>query len=230
MSLSGHLGELRRRISVILAAVGIGFGGSFYFSEVILDALTRPVKTGLIFTGPTEALWSHFKVALLSGLLFSLPVILHQIYRFIAPGLYPRERRNVIPFIFFGTVSFLLGLSFCYFIVLPFGIGFLLTYKTGSLIPMISVGSYVDFVIKFLLAFGVIFELPVAIIFLSRLGVLTPAFLSRNRKYAVLIIFIVAAVLTPTPDVFNQLLMAIPLILLYEIGILGAKWFGKKEV
>ena len=230
MPLTGHLGELRKRVVRILCAVAAGFGVSFFFSERIVDLMTRPIRTSLIFTAPTEPLWSNLKVALFSGLLLSLPVILHQVYQFIAPGLYPRERKNVLPFIAVGTFFFLLGISFCYFVVLPLALKFLMHYKTGSLVPMISIGVYVDFILKFMLAFGLIFELPVVIIFLARLGLLTPDFLSRNRKYAVLINFILAAVLTPTPDIFNQCLMAGPLILLYEVGIIGARWFGKKRV
>jgi sec-independent protein translocase protein TatC len=123
----------------------------------------------------------------------------------------------------------MLGALYCFFLVLPFAMGFLLTYKTGSMTPMISVGSYVDFCIKFILAFGLIFELPIAIIFFTRIGVVTPKTLAKNRKYAILIAFIAAAILTPTPDAFNQTLMAIPMIVLYEVGILISRIFVRKK-
>ena len=119
------------------------------------------------------------------------------------------------------------GILFCYFVVLRYALDFLFTYKTANLTPMISIGLYLDFVMKFMLAFGLIFELPIVIVFLTKLGILTTEFLTRNRKYAILVNFIVAAILTPTPDLFNQLLMAVPLIALYELGIIGAKIFCK---
>ncbi|HHN65945.1 MAG TPA: twin-arginine translocase subunit TatC, partial [Nitrospirae bacterium] len=124
---------------------------------------------------------------------------------------------------------FLLGDLFCFVIILPFAMGFLLTYKTASLQPMISVGSYIDFTLKFLLAFGAIFELPIVILFLTKMGIVTPKMLAKNRKYAVLIAFILAAILTPTPDAFNQTLMAGPILVLYEAGIIISKIFSKEK-
>jgi len=131
-------------------------------------------------------------------------VIFHQIWKFVSPGLLQKEKKYVLPFILAATGLFLLGAAFCFFIVLPFAMSFLLTYKVGDfLMPMLSVGQYVDFCLKFILAFGAIFELPIAIIFLTRMGLVTTATLSMNRKYAILIAFIAAAILTPTPDAFN---------------------------
>jgi sec-independent protein translocase protein TatC len=138
----------------------------------------------------------------------------------LSPGLLPKEKRYVLPFILFATVMFLVGAVFCFIIVLPFAMTFLLGYKTENMAPMLSVGSYIDFCLKFILAFGVIFELPLAIILLTRFGIVSPAFLAKNRKFAVLFAFIGGAILTPTPDAFNQTLMAVPIIILYEIGIL----------
>jgi sec-independent protein translocase protein TatC len=127
----------------------------------------------------------------------------------------------VVPFIFSATGLFLVGGGFCFFIVLPLAMGFLLTYKVGDvLMPMLSVGQYVDFCLKFILAFGAIFELPIVILFLTKMGIVTPQTLAKHRKYAVLLAFVLAALLTPTPDAFNQTLMAVPIILLYEVGIL----------
>lgn len=131
-------------------------------------------------------------------------MIFHQIWKFVSPGLLQKEKKYVLPFILAATGLFLLGAAFCFFIVLPFAMSFLLTYKVGDfLMPMLSVGQYVDFCLKFILAFGAIFELPIAIIFLTRMGLVTTATLSMNRKYAILIAFIAAAILTPTPDAFN---------------------------
>jgi len=244
MSLFSHLEELRRRIVISLVAIGIGFILTFSFSETILRFLKRPLTTDLvlsrtypfirsaprpgaaidlIFLAPAEAFWMHMKIALLTGLLLVLPVVLHQVWKFVAPGLLPREKRYALPFVVLGTVFFFFGLLFCFYFVLPFALSFLLTYKTENLKPMLSIGNYVDFTSKFLLAFGLIFELPLAIGVAAKLGLVTPRFLSKNRKYAILINFVIAAILTPTPDVFNQTLMALPMCLLYEVGILAAR-------
>lgn len=232
MSLIEHLTELRRCLAISLIAVGVSFTASFYFSEQILKFLTGlvPPETGstFVFLSPAEALWSNFKVALFAGIILALPVVLYQIWRFVSPALSETERQYGILFLVLVILSFGIGLVFCYFVVLKFAMNFLLTYKTAGLTPMISIGYYLDFVIKFMLAFGIIFELPFIIIFLTRIGLLTPEFLAKNRKYAILLNFIIAAVLTPTPDVFNQLLMAVPLIVLYEVGIIGAKLLRKK--
>jgi sec-independent protein translocase protein TatC len=187
-------------------------------------------NTKLVFLAPAEALWMNIKISFVAGLILSLPVIFHQLWKFISPGLLQKEKKYVLPFIFFATGLFLLGASFCFFIVLPYAMGFLLTYKVGDfLMPMLSVGQYVDFCLKFILAFGAVFELPIIIIFLTKMGIVTPKTLAKNRKYAVLIAFILAAFLTPTPDAFNQIFMALPIILLYEIGIWISPLFVKKE-
>jgi sec-independent protein translocase protein TatC len=249
MSFFGHLEELRKRILISLVAIAIGFLLTFTFSETILRFLKRPLTTDLIFSrsqpfvrstprpgppidliflAPAEAFWMHMKIAFLTGFLLVLPVVLHQIWRFIAPGLLPHEKRYALPFIVLGTLFFAFGFAFCFYIVLPFALRFLLTYKTENLTPMISVGNYVDFTVKFLLAFGLIFELPLGIAVAAKMGLVTPQFLARNRKYAILINFIIAAVLTPTPDVFNQTLMALPMCLLYEVGVLASRFVSRK--
>ncbi len=247
---TAHLEELRQRLIKCLLAIVAGFVISFTFSERIFQLLTLPLKADLhikrtypyfefipkenpiqklVFLAPAEAFWMHIKVSLVTGLILSLPVILYQAWRFIAPGLLPSEKRYVGPFIVAGTGLFLLGDLFCFVVILPFALGFLLSYKTGTLTPMISVGSYIDFTLKFLLAFGAVFELPIVILFLTKLGIITPKTLARNRKYAVLIAFILAAILTPTPDAFNQTLMAGPILILYEVGIIVSKIFSRKE-
>ncbi|MFQ3574144.1 MAG: twin-arginine translocase subunit TatC, partial [Thermodesulfovibrionales bacterium] len=176
------------------------------------------------------AFWMSIKISLFSGIILSLPVLFHQLWRFISPGLLPKERKYALPFIFATTILFIIGASFCFFIVLPYALSFLLTYKTGDvLMPMLSVGQYVDFCLKFVLAFGTVFELPVLIFFLTRLGIVTPQTLAKHRRYAVLLAFILAAFLTPTPDAFNQTLMAVPIILLYEVGIWVSRIFSKKD-
>jgi len=247
-----HLGELRKRIIISLLAIAATFVVAFNYSEELLKLIMFPLKyslhfsvlklsfsfvpqdklhnTKLVFLAPAEAFWMNLKVALVAGLIAALPAIFLQIWRFISPGLLHKEKKYVVPFIFLATSLFLVGAVFCFFIVLPFAMGFLLTYKVGDfLMPMLSVGQYVDFCLKFILAFGIVFELPVVIIFLTKMGIVTPQMLARNRKFAILFAFIAGAILTPTPDAFNQTLMAVPIILLYEIGIWISPLFVKKK-
>jgi len=254
MPLTEHLGELRKRIVTSLIALSVTFVGAFNYSEDIFKSMMFPLKysiafsiknpfvhviphekisqdTKLVFLKPAEAFWVNIKVAFVVGLLLALPIIFHQLWKFVSPGLLPKEKKYVFPFIITATTLFLIGSAFCFFIVLPFALEFLLTYKVGDfLIPMLSVGEYIDFCLKFILAFGAIFELPIAIIFATRIGIVTPDTLAKNRKYAILLAFIIAAILTPTPDAFNQTLMAIPMIILYEIGIIISRIFIKKKV
>jgi sec-independent protein translocase protein TatC len=242
-----HLGELRRRIFVSLAFLWVAFAGTFNFSENIFELLLFPLKTelriiaakpfiqliakktvSLVFFSPAEGFWMHLKLSLIAALILSLPVIFFQFWRFISPGLNEKEKRYVIPFVVTATILFLLGGALCFLIILPFALTFLLGYKVEHMTPMLSVGSYMDFCSKFVLAFGIIFELPLVIIFLVRFGIVTPRTLVKQRRYAVLVAFIAGAVLTPTPDVFNQTLMALPIIILYEIGILLSRTLQRR--
>ena len=182
----------------------------------------------LVFLAPAEAIWMHIKISFISAFILSSPLIFYETWKFVAPGLLEKEKHYAMPFVLTTTFLFLIGALFCFIIILPFAMNFLLTYKTENLQPMLSVGKYTDFCLKFILAFGAIFELPVVSVFLTRMGIVTPEFLAKNRKYAVLIAFIIAAVLTPTPDAFNQTLMAVPIIILYEAGIIASKLLAKK--
>ena len=248
MPLTEHLSELRKRIFISLCSMGVLFMICFNYSEGLFDVLIFPLRAevkvilsspyfqitekpaaSLVFLAPAEAFWMHLKVAFIASLVLSLPVIFMQFWKFISPGLMPKEKKYFIPFLFSATLLFTAGAAFCFVIVLPFAMTFLLGYKTGHLTPMLSVGSYVDFCLKFILAFGAIFELPLIIIFLTRFGIVTPSTLASHRKYAVLAAFILAAALTPTPDAFNQVLMAVPIIVLYEIGIFLSRIMHRRE-
>ena len=225
-----HLGELRTRIVRSLIALLVGLGIALPFSQKIVDYLARPVQAGghsLVFLALTEAFWVQMKVAVIVGLFIAAPAILWQVWAFVAPGLHQHEKKYAAPFVIIGSALFVGGGAFSLKVVTPYAIQFLLSYSRPGLQPMISIGSYVDFLLKFTVAFGVVFELPLAITLLARMGVVTPAMLARNRKYAILGAFIAAAILTPTPDMFNQTLMAGPLILLYEVGIISARIFGR---
>jgi sec-independent protein translocase protein TatC len=244
-----HLAELRKRIVWSAIWIAIGFGICFNFSEDILKLLLGPMNTKLTiqhtfpyisavpnkvqeklhYTTLIEPFWSHLKIALIAGLMLVFPLVMYQLWKFISPGLLPKERRYAGSFVIFSTLFFAVGVLFCYMLLLPFAIPFLLAYKTENLIAIIKIGDYIDFVLKFLLASGVVFELPLIIVLLSRMGIVSPDWLAKYRKYAFLASFILGAILTPTPDVFNQTLISIPIYLLYEIGILFARMFGKKK-
>jgi sec-independent protein translocase protein TatC len=231
MPLGAHLAELRRRLIVSLVAVGAGMAAAFPFASVIIGWLQRPLDQPLYFLSPTEAFWAHMKVALFGGLILALPVLAYQLWRFVAPALYRSERRSLLLFVGASTGSFALGVAFCHLVAFPFALRFLIDFGlSGGLTPMITVGAYLGFAVKFYLAFGLIFEVPLALTLLARLGVFTAALLARHRRHALLVNAIAAAVLTPTSDLFNMLLMLGPLTLLYEIGILGARLFGRRSL
>ncbi len=249
LSFTEHLEELRKRLLYSMISFGAGFLVAFIFSEQLMDFLTIPMKyypviqmhnpyiaftaikkaPSLVFLSPTEAFWMQMKLAMIAGLIISLPFILYQVWRFIAPGLFTKEKRYAATFVLAGTGLFFVGASFCFVVILPFALHFLLTYRTASLVPLISIGNYADFCMKFLLAFGIIFELPIIIVILARMGIVKPETLAKKRKYAVLFAFIAAAFLTPTPDAFNQILMALPILILYEVGILAARLMVRKK-
>jgi sec-independent protein translocase protein TatC len=230
MSFFEHLSELRTRIiwSLIPAAVGLGI--ALYFTNNVMRFLSGHLKAELVFTTPTEAFWTYMKVAMIMGVFIAMPIILWNVWAFVAPGLHKHERKYAAPFVIVGSLLFLAGGAFAMFVIIPFAVNFLVNFgQEQGLKPMITISSYIDFIIKFTLAFGVVFELPVVITLLSMLGLVTPQFLSKNRKYAVLINFIIAAILTPTPDIVNQSLMAGPLCILYELGIISARIFGRRK-
>ena len=230
MSFFDHLTELRTRIVWSLIPSAVGLGISLYFTTAVMKFLTRDLKTELVFTTPTEAFWTYMKVAMIMGLFIAMPIILWNVWAFVAPGLHKHERKYAAPFVIVGSLLFLAGGAFAIFVVVPFAIQFLVSFgQEQGLKAMITVSSYVDFILKFTLAFGVVFEMPVVITVLSMLGIVTPQFLSKNRKYAILINFIIAAILTPTPDVVNQTLMAGPLCILYEVGIICSRVVGRKK-
>ncbi len=230
-----HLEELRKRLIICFTAVGIGFVLSYGFKEKLFQILTRPLirvmQTGdkLIFTGLPEAFFTYLKVAFLSGIILAAPVIFYQFWMFVAPGLYDKEKRLMAPIVFLSTFFFVGGAFFGYFIVFPYGFKFFLGFASEIIRPLPSMREYLGFASKLLLAFGLVFELPLIITFLARLGMVSVSFLKKNRKYALLLFFVGAAILTP-PDVVTQIMMALPLMVLYEISIIGARIFGKKNL
>ena len=234
LPLTSHLQELRKRLILSFIAVGVGFFVCYALKESLFDILAAPLLKvmpsggSLIFISVAEAFFTYMKVAFIAGLILTSPVVLYQIWAFVAPGLYRHEKRYVVPFILLGSFFFALGIFFGYFVAIPVGFKFLLGYATDFIKPMPSMKEYLSFSIKFLLAFGLVFEFPVVLLILAKIGVVDSKKLARQRKYAILLIFIFAAVMTP-PDLISQVLMALPLMGLYELSILLTKFFGKKS-
>jgi sec-independent protein translocase protein TatC len=196
--------------------------------DSVIRELARPVGK-FIFTGPVEAFWVKIKLAFFLGLFVSMPVVLFQLWSFIQRGLLPKEKNlagivTVISFLLFAS-----GASFCYFLILPVGVQFLLAYGSEVMVPMISISRYLSFVFGMVFSFGLVFELPLVIGLLAKIGVLHARTLSKQRRFAVVFIFIAAAALTPGPDIFSQVLMALPLIILYEAGIIVARVIERRN-
>jgi len=231
--LKPHLVELRKRLGLSVLSVFIAFIIAFVFHEAILAWITAPLNEalaevahlskkaadGMVTTHQVGgAFFVALKVSFFAGLLGALPIILYQVWLFISPGLYLNEKKMVLPFVVGGTVMFLVGVLFAYYVVTPFGFQFLITFGSFLYTPLINIEDYVGFFTKIMMGFGLAFELPVFAYFLALLGLVTDKTLKDFFKYAVLIIFVVASLLTP-PDVLTQLLMAFPLIVLYGVSI-----------
>jgi len=229
-----HLTELRDRLVRCFIAVGVGFVVAYCFKEKLFEILMAPLVTAMgenqkmIFTGLPEAFFTYLKVALLTGVVAAVPVLFYEFWMFISPGLYRQEKKFLIPVVLLSIVFFAIGSSFGYFIVFPYGFQFFLGFSSDTIQAMPSMKEYLGFASKMLLAFGFVFELPLVITFMARMGLVSVDFLCKNRKYAVLIFFAGSALITP-PDVVTQIMMAIPLMILYEISIVGARMFQKKK-
>ncbi len=235
--LKPHLAELRKRLAIAAGSLIVMFFVMFYFHEPLLNWMVEPLNQALIEVGKKSvhaadgmvttsqvggAFFVALKVSFFAALLGALPIILSQIWFFIAPGLYANEKKMIIPFIFGGTIMFAVGVLFAYYVVTPFGFDFLITFGSFKFTPLINIEDYVGFFTKIMFGFGLAFELPVFAYFLALLGLVDDRQMAAFFKYAIVIIFIVAALLTP-PDVLTQLLMAGPLVILYGISILIVK-------
>ncbi len=206
----------------------VWFVVAFSYSSLLIDWFKRPFEDDLIFYAPAEALFASIKISFMAAMIASVPVILHQFWKFIEPALLKKEQKWAIPLFFLGLGFFVLGLVFCNLIILPLVINFFVTFGMDRAItPELAVGTYVDFNVKFLLAFGFAFEIPLVLTLLARVGFVQTEVLIRYRKHAAMVAFILSAIVTPDATLFTMLLMAVPLIILYEIGIWGAKAFGR---
>jgi len=247
MPIMEHLFEFQARLTKVVIVVALFFVGTFFYADVLVQWLRVPLqnmfipgtlewvptdlpKIPFVFLSPAEALWQNLKVAALFALVLCTPYLLWEIWAFIMPGLHTQERRFVAPFVIISALAFYLGLSFCFYFVLPFALNFLISYGVAAgFIPQISIASYVGFCLWFLLIFGLIFEVPLALTLMAKLGWVDAPFLKRYRKWAFLGSFLFAAILTPTPDPFNQCIMALPMYLFYEVGIISAGFFKKPK-
>ncbi|VBB04950.1 sec-independent periplasmic protein translocase tatc [Lucifera butyrica] len=227
MSLVDHLQELRRRIIICLIAVTLTSTVSYFCAENLVKIIAAPAGK-LYFINPAEVFFTYLKVSFFTGFLAALPVVLYQLWAFVVPALTKTERSLSFLLTPSSVVLFFVGILFSYFFVLPAGIRFFLSFATESLQPMFSLGEYLSFVISFLLPFGFIFELPLFILVLAKMGIINSAFLSRKRKVVLVLAFVVGAFISPTPDVFSQTMIAVPMILLYEISILMVKYLLRK--
>jgi sec-independent protein translocase protein TatC len=236
LTLRDHLMELRKRLKWAILFLALGFGASWNWSKEIFHFLMRPVlaalpegEQALHFASSVEPFFIYLKVALYAGLFLSMPFILWQFWAFVAPGLYRKERRAVLPFVITATLFFIGGAAFCYTIILPPAFDFLIKSAGPDIKPMLMMDDQLGLVMMLVLAFGIIFEMPLILTFLGMLGIVDYKSLAKYRRHAMVVNTIIAAMVTPTGDPFNLALMALPMILCYELGILGAWFFGKKK-
>jgi len=223
-----HLGQLRKRLTYSLIAVTIGGCACYPAVDWVIRDMARPVGK-LYFTGPVEAFWCRIKIAFFLGILVSLPFVLFQVWSFIQAGLLPREKRFILSVTAVSFALFLGGAAFCYFLIVPVGVKFLLAYGSDAMVPLITISQYLGFVTTLVVSFGLVFELPVVIGFLTKIGIFNSRMLKGQWRLAVVAIFIAAAALTPGPDMFSQIVMAAPLLLLYGISIIVAVLIERRK-
>ena len=225
-----HLDEFRKRLLRSIMAIVSCAILAFYFSDEIMWFIIQPLN-GVPLNNMQVAgsFYAYMKVSLIAGLVAALPIVFYQMWSFIAPGLYRREKVTILPLVMISTVLFLIGAAFCYYLALPMALQFLLNFADELIKNYITVDSYISFIGLLMLAFGLSFQLPILAYFFGRLGLISSRFLGKGRRYAIVIILAVAAVVTPTPDVFTQLLLAVPMYLLYEVSILVVKVSGKRQ-
>lgn len=235
LPITEHLRELRHRLFVAVAAIAVGFGICYWWAESLFEALLIPVRAvlpagrgDLVFTNLTEPFVVYLKTGLLGGVMLAMPVIFLQIWLFVRPAFRGQEERWTTAFVFFGSLLFVVGALFGYFVVFPFGFSFLISIAGSEFLPMLSIAEYFSLATRMLMAFGIMFETPLVLLMLGRMGLVDAAALRRYRRHAIVVIFIAGAVLTP-PDIMTQILMAIPLLILYEMSIWLVATFGRKR-
>lgn len=231
-----HLAELRHRILKSLLAVLIFFVPGYHFKNETFDLLMKPIRdslpegSSLIFTKPAEGFTTFLKVSFFAAVILAIPVILYQLWKFIAPALYRNEQRILIPLVAFGTIFFFIGALFCYFVAAPAAFRFLLgEYTTDYVKALPNISDALSFLMSMMIGFGIVFEFPVASFVLARIGLIDAKLLRSKRKYAILISALAAAIITPTTDALSMMFMLVPIVIFYEIGIVVAWIFEKKR-
>jgi sec-independent protein translocase protein TatC len=227
MSLVDHLQELRRRLIIIILAVAVGSLVSYFYAAELVHYITAPAGK-LYYMSPAEAFFTYLRVSFFAGFLLALPIVLYQIWAFVVPALTAKEHMASLILVPSSVVLFFIGLAFSYVFVLPAGIKFFMGFATENLQPLLSLGEYLSFVISFLLPFGFIFELPLFITVMAKFGLISSKFLTGKRKHVLVLSFVVGAVISPTPDIFSQTMVAVPVIVLYEFSVLIVKYILKK--
>lgn len=217
-SLRDHLQEFRKRLIICLVVVAIAALACYNYVDDIIALLSGPAGK-LYFMNPSEVFFTYMEIALYAGILFTLPVLLYEVWAFVAPALWPEERRAVLVILPTAVILFYVGLVFAYYLVIPAAVTFFMGFATQTLQPMFSLESYLSFILALTLPFGFIFELPLIVVFLAKIGLVTGDFLKGKRKILIVIAFIFAAVVSPTTDIFTQTMIAVPLIVLYEISL-----------
>jgi len=216
--LRDHLQEFRKRLIICLVVVAIAVLACYNYVDDIIALLSGPAGK-LYFMNPSEVFFTYMEIALYAGILFTLPVLLYEVWAFVAPALWPEERRAVLVILPTAVILFYVGLVFAYYLVIPAAVTFFMGFATQTLQPMFSLESYLSFILALTLPFGFIFELPLIVVFLAKIGLVTGDFLKGKRKILIVIAFIFAAVVSPTTDIFTQTMIAVPLIVLYEISL-----------
>jgi sec-independent protein translocase protein TatC len=223
-----HIEELRQRLIKVIATILITSIVAYVFSDTVVNYFVKPAGT-VYFRNPTGAFSIRIKVSLFMGLAAAIPVIIYHFWKFVIPGLYAREVKFLIPVTLFGTIFFFGGASFCFFLVIPAAMQILQAFGTDAVKPLIDVSDYFSFVFWMCVAFGGVFELPIVAYFLGKIGLITARTLRKGRRIAIVLIVIAAGIITPTPDAFNQMMLAVPLYVLYEISILVVRFTGKRK-
>lgn len=227
MSLVDHLQELRKRLITAIIAVVVGSTICYFYAAELVHFITAPAGK-LYYMSPGEAFFSYLRVSFFAGFLLALPIVLYQVWAFVVPALSNKERLASFILVPTSVALFLIGLAFSYIWVLPAGIKFFMGFSTEDLQPMLSLGQYLSFVISFLLPFGFIFELPLLIVVLAKFGIIGSEFLTSKRKHVLVLSFVVGAIISPTPDVFSQTMIAVPVIVMYEMSRLIVKYILRK--
>jgi sec-independent protein translocase protein TatC len=225
-----HLKELRNRILYSAISIAVGLVVGMIFGNLILEILIKPAgNVDLIVIKIVENVSVYFKVSLMSGVIIAMPFLVYQLFAFVAPGLTPKEKRLVFTILPAITVMFVVGVAFAYFVALPPALHFLLNFNSQIATPTITLDNYIGFVTRILLVIGLVFETPLVIMGLAQLGIVSPQWLAARRKWWLILAFVIAAIVTPTPDPLDQTIVAVPLILLLELGILLARIVYKKK-